>query len=123
MVFLLFVQYHVRTGYELSRCWWYATDCVMWLAMLLTSLGWTAVVLFSTWSTIPESPEEQYCYLGYGWLCLGRMAFIPWILLITSICWAAAGLLQGKFYAALHRISGSKRMESLPQSRDKAYDS
>jgi len=83
LVLFIFILFHVRTsGYQLSSRFWDSTDCRIWVTTLVVSVFWTTFV-FMTGFIWDDAP----CRAHHLWPCLGRAAFAPWILLVSSIWW------------------------------------
>ncbi|KAH8672896.1 hypothetical protein BGZ60DRAFT_514475 [Tricladium varicosporioides] len=104
MIILAFQLFHLRSeGYIISRKKSCSTDFRMWSLMLGVSIVWTAFSILTGWYL--ENKVRRYCRKEHWfglWYCLGRLAFVPWILLLAGLTWLA-----GECYERLwHKFMG-----------------
>jgi hypothetical protein len=93
MTLLFLYQVSLRiSGYQLSLSSIHSTDAQAWMVMFLVSVIWTAIIVAAAvfW-------DDKSCRCGFG-NCIASLAFVPWVLLMTSMFWPVKLLFrEGRF--------------------------
>jgi hypothetical protein len=110
MILLLILQYHIREhGYKLSRSFFYSTDNLAFISMGIVSGVWLMLIFLSAYIWEDDSLNPCREEPG-GYKCLGRLAFVPWILIGVFLWWAA--------YYVAHRLTRILRRTFNPMHHD-----
>jgi hypothetical protein len=87
MVPLLLMHHNLRrSGFKLSRSLLASTDLLIWLLLGFSATIWTTFVFLSAYVY-----QDKPCTTADKSACLGRLAYVPWML-VTAFCFWLGGL-------------------------------
>jgi len=111
MIPLLLMHCHLKTsGFKLSRSFWTSTDFLMWVLLGFSAVIWTTFVFLSAYVY-----QDMPCSALTKWACLGRLAYVPWIL-ITAFCF---WVLRLAYYTCFTKWQSTKHGGANPKTQTK----
>jgi hypothetical protein len=101
MVPLLLMHHNLkRSGFKLSRSLLASTDLLIWLLLGFSAAIWTTFVFLSAYVY-----QDKPCTTADKSACLGRLAYVPWML-VTAFCFWLGGLVYFTCFTKPHSGHG-----------------